>query len=67
MRNDCQTAADKERGRADAQDIAILPFGEAINRLAALQDEIFGGTTLLGDSADFIREARERRTAASER
>ena len=67
MRNDCQTAADKKRGRADAQDIAILPFGEAINRLAALQDEIFGGTTLPGDSADFIREARERRTAASER
>ena len=62
MRNDCQTAADKEPARDEAQGIAILPFGEAIDRLAALQEEIFGGTTLPGDSADFIRDAREVRT-----
>ena len=63
MRNDCQTAADKKPARDEAQGVVILPFGEAIDRLAALQEEIFGGTTLPGDSADSIREAREQRAA----
>ena len=63
MRIDCQTAADKEPARDEAQGTAILPFSEAIERLAALQEEIFGGTALPGDSADFIREAREQRAA----
>ncbi len=59
MSRDCQTANDQEPPRDEAQGVAILPFGEAIERLAALREEIFGGTTLPGDSADFIREARE--------
>ena len=59
----CQTAIGKELARDEAQGIATLPFGEAIERLAALQEEVSGGTTLPGDSADFIREAREQRAA----
>ena len=64
MRQYCETAIGRELAMDEAQGIAILPFGEALNRLAALQEEIFGGTTLTGDSAEFIREAREVRDAS---
>ncbi|MYB40771.1 MAG: hypothetical protein F4X76_00985 [Chloroflexi bacterium] len=63
MRQYCQTAIGKELDRDEAEGIPVLPFGEAIERLAALQEEIFAGTTLPGDSADLIREAREQRAS----
>ena len=54
-------------GRALAQDEANGPAkrgfnNEAIDRLVALRQEIFGGKPLPGNSADFIREAREERS-----
>ena len=42
-----------------------LPFGhEALDRLDALREEIFGDRVLPGDSVDFIREAREARNSS---
>lgn len=63
MRQYCQTAIARELAMDEAEGIPVLPFGEAIERLASLQAEIFEGTPLPGDSADFIREAREQRAA----
>ncbi len=63
MRNNRRESIDNRLARCEEDGIPVLPFSEAIDRLAALQEEIFGGTTLRGDSADFIREAREGRTA----
>ena len=53
--------------RALAQDEANGPAkrgfnNEAIDRLVALRQEIFDGKPLPGNSADFIREAREERS-----
>ena len=65
MRQYCQTAIDRELTRDEAQGLTTLPFGhEALDRLAALQTEIFQGRTLPEDSAEFIREARDQRAAA---
>jgi hypothetical protein len=62
MRRYCQAAIDKELARDEAQGLPDLPFGhEALNRLADLQNEIYQGGTLDGDSADLIREARASR------
>lgn len=58
----CQNAIDKELAFDEAQGASDLPFGEeALDRLAALQNEIFRNGRLLGDSADLIREARATR------
>ena len=65
MRQYCQTAIDKELARDEVQTVEGLPFGrEALDRLDALRTEIFGGRVLSGDSAEFIREAREARSAS---
>ena len=46
------------------QGVAVLPFGEWLDRLEALQDELFGETTFTGDSVEFIREARDERASS---
>lgn len=62
MRQYCQTAIDKELISDEAQGLTAMPFGhEALDRLAALQGEVFQGGTLTGDSTELIREAREQR------
>lgn len=64
MRQYCQAAIEKELARDEVQGVTALPFGhEALDRLAALQAEVFQGQTLPGDSAELIREARESRAA----
>ena len=64
MRQYCQTAIGKELDRDEAWEMESLPFGrEAIDRLAALQAEIFGDETLPGDAAELIRESRASRAA----
>jgi len=63
MREYCQNAIERELATEEAQGIAVLPFAEAIDRLEALQHELFGDAAFSGDSVDFIREAREERAA----
>lgn len=59
----CQAAIDRELAKDEAQGVVSLPFGhEAIDRLAALREDTFGGEALPGDSAEFIREDREARS-----
>lgn len=63
MRQYCMSAIEKEIARDEAEGLPKTPFNEEyLNSLVALQEEIFGDRELLGDSADFIREAREERT-----
>ena len=62
-----ETIAIEWLDRALAQDEANGPAkrgfnNEAIDRLVALRQEIFGGKPLPGNSAAFIREAREERS-----
>ena len=65
MRQYCQTAIDKELAMDEAQTVEGLPFGrEALDRLDTLRMEIFGDRVLSGDSTEFIREAREARSAS---
>ena len=65
MRQYCQAAIDQELTRDEAQGLTNLPFGhEALDRLAALQTEVFQGRRLPGDSTEFIREARDQRATA---
>ena len=65
MRQYCQAAIDKELARDEAQAVESLPFGrEALDRLESLRTEIFGNRILAGDSAEFIREAREARSTS---
>ena len=65
MRQYCLTAIDKELAQDESVGIVGLPFGhEALDRLDALSKEILGDRTLPGDSAEFIREARESRSAS---
>ncbi len=62
MRRYCQAAIERELACDEAQGLADLPFGhEVLDRLAALRTETFGNKVLSGDSADFIREARDAR------
>ena len=54
----CQDAIGKALARDEAQGLTDLPFGhEALNRLADLQREVFGGETVSGDPSDFSRES----------
>ena len=63
MRQYCLTAIDKELAQDEAAGVPNLPFGnEALDRLDALREEILGDKVLPGDSAEFIREARESRS-----
>ena len=63
MRQYCLTAIDKELAKDEAKGVTSLPFGhEALDRLDTLRKEIFGNTTLPGDSVEFIRETREARS-----
>ena len=63
MRQYCQTAIDKDLAKDEAAGVLDLPFGhEALDRLDALREEIFGDKVLSGDSVEFIREARESRS-----
>ena len=64
MRQYCQTAIDKELARDEANGLpgSRERFSDA-DRFAALQKKYFGDRVLPGDSADFIREAREIRDA----
>ena len=63
MRQYCQAAIDRELARDEAQGVVPLAFGhESVDRLAALREATFGGETLLGDSATFIREDRATRS-----
>ena len=63
MRQYCLAAIDKELAQDEAVGVVDLPFGhEALDRLDALREEVLGNKVLPGDSAEFIREARESRS-----
>ena len=62
MRRYCQAAIDKELARDEANGAFAGSFN--IERLVALQEEAFGDTTLPGDGAEFIREARQSRSTS---
>jgi hypothetical protein len=65
MRQYCLTAIERELAKDEATGAQSLPFGEeALNRLASLQAEVFGGRQVPGDSTELIREARQARTKA---
>lgn len=54
---------DSARSGDEARGVSLMPFGhEALDRLAALQEAIFEGEALSGDSAEFIREDRAERS-----
>ncbi|MBI4305773.1 MAG: hypothetical protein HY678_05585 [Chloroflexi bacterium] len=64
MREYCLAAIQRELARDDEQGMTTLPFGhDALDRLAALQSEVFQGRTLRGDSAELIRQSRARRAS----
>ena len=64
MRQYCQTAIDEGLARDEEHNQPGSPFdAKAVERLLALQKETFGDKVLPGDSAQFIREARESRPA----
>ena len=56
----CLAAINKELALDEANGVLAGSFN--IERLVALQQEIFGDKVLPGDGAEFIREARESRT-----
>jgi len=65
MRRYCLAAIDREMAREEAEGLRSLPFGEeAINRLSAIQYEVFQGRQVPGDSTDLIRESRDARAKA---
>ena len=65
MRQYCLTAIGRELSKDEVQGVIDLPFGhEALDRMDTLRKEIFGDRVLPGDSADFIREARESRSTS---
>ena len=62
MRQYCLAAIEREVAKDAAEGVQSLPFGEeAISRLSSLQQEVFQGRRLAGDSAELIRESREAR------
>ncbi len=64
MRQYCQNAIEQELAKEESQGLAVLPFGEALDRLEALQHGLLRDRTFTGDSVDFIREAREERASS---
>jgi hypothetical protein len=64
MREYSLIAIEKELADDEAEG-QTLPFGrEALSRLITLRERVFGGEKLQGDSADLIRETREKRSVA---
>ena len=59
MRRYCQTAIDRELTEDEAN--GVFPDGFSFARLEASRDERLGDRVFQGDSAEFIREARESR------
>ena len=67
MRRYCQTAIDRELTKDEADGGPMLLSGKPDHEsFAELRQEIFGGKSLPGNSADLIREARELRDAETE-
>lgn len=65
MRQYCISAIERAIAKDEVEGALETTFNEkSLNSLLALQDEIFQGRELPGDSADFIREAREKRSKA---
>ena len=65
MRAYCQAAIENALEREEGQALAPLPFGpDAVARLRALQSKAPGGGPFPGDSTEFIRAAREQRSAS---
>lgn len=65
MRQYCVAAIERELAQEEAESVRALPFGEeALDRLAALQAEVFQGRKVPGDSTETIREARVARAKA---
>ena len=63
MRQYCIAAVERELDNDEAAGARSLPFGEeALDRLASLRDEVFGGRRVPDDSVELIREAREARS-----
>ena len=68
MRQYCLAAIEKELQKEEEFPIEKPALSEeAFGRLNALRDEIFGARVLPGDSAEVIREERERRSQDLER
>lgn len=66
MRQYCLTAIQRELATDEAKGAVALPFGqEALDRLTALQAEVFHGRKVPGDSSKLVREARQARAKAS--
>lgn len=66
MREYCLGALEKALTLDEAVEERTQPFNEeAVERLTALQKELFHDRKLPGDSTDLIREAREARERAS--
>ena len=67
MRGYCQTAIDDALTQDEANGLTVSPAVESdAKRFARLREKYFGGKTLPGSGADFIREAREMRDAQLE-
>ena len=67
MRQYCFTAIDRELAQDESQGIAGPATGRSDGvRFEKLQQKYFGDSTLPGNSAEFIREAREARDAQLE-
>ena len=63
MKRYCQAAIDRVLAQDEANGPAKRGFNrEAFERLVELRQEIFRGKPLPGNSADYIREAREERS-----
>lgn len=64
MREYCLAAIQRELIRDEEQELPTLPFGhDALDRLEALQREVFSNRTVRGDSAELIRQGRARRAS----
>lgn len=64
MREYCLAAIQRELIRDEEQELPTLPFGhDALDRLEALQHEVFLNRTVRGDSAELIRQSRARRAS----
>jgi hypothetical protein len=58
LRQNCLASIEKELTKDETQGLTALPFGhESLDRLEALQAEIFEGWTPPGDSTELIRQA----------
>ena len=64
MRQYCLSAIEKELAKDEGRHVIPMPFGhEALDRLDTLRMEMLRDTILPGDSVEFIRDARESRSA----